>query len=79
MFVVSVNISVCYEANGPCAVDLKILENTKLPIPLCDFNQEIPGEKIKVTLIWLLSSQFTLLLGFHYVHFDYAIKSPNSK
>ncbi|CAG2196992.1 unnamed protein product [Mytilus edulis] len=47
MFVVSVNISVCYEANGPCALDLKILENTKLPIPLCDFNQEIPGEKIK--------------------------------
>ncbi|XP_076076023.1 uncharacterized protein LOC143046845 [Mytilus galloprovincialis] len=57
MFVVSVNISVCYEANGPCAVDLKILENTKLPIPLCDFNQEIPGFSLAA---WLDNNEIDL-------------------
>ncbi|CAC5409208.1 unnamed protein product [Mytilus coruscus] len=45
MFIVSLNISICYEANGPCALDLKILENSKLPIPFCDFSQGIPGFK----------------------------------
>ncbi|CAC5375019.1 unnamed protein product [Mytilus coruscus] len=43
MFIVSLTISICYEANGPCALEMIILENTKLPIPLCDFSQGIPG------------------------------------
>ena len=45
MFIVSVIVSVCFESNGPCALELHILDNVKLPIPLCDFSQgfKIPG------------------------------------
>jgi hypothetical protein len=34
------------ESNGPCELDLKILENVKLPKSLCDFSQgfAIPGK-----------------------------------
>ncbi|XP_052071170.1 uncharacterized protein LOC127709608 [Mytilus californianus] len=43
MFIVSLTISICYEANGPCALEMIILENNKLPIPFCDFSQGNPG------------------------------------
>ena len=45
MFIVSVTVSVCFKSNGPCALELPILDNVKLPIPLCDFSQgfKIPG------------------------------------
>ena len=46
MYLVSTNISICLESNGPCELDLKILENVKLPKSLCDFSQgfAIPGK-----------------------------------
>ena len=57
MYIVSLNISICYEANGPCALDLKILQNNKLPIPFCDFSQGFPG-KITILLGYLFVSSF---------------------
>jgi hypothetical protein len=46
VYLVSTNVSICLESNGPCELDLKILENVKLPKSLCDFSQgfAIPGK-----------------------------------
>ena len=46
MYLVSTNVSICLESNGPCELDLKILENAKLPKSVCDFSQgfAIPGK-----------------------------------
>jgi len=46
VYLVSMSVSICLESNGPCELDLKILENVKLPKSLCDFSQgfAIPGK-----------------------------------
>ena len=46
VYLVSTNVSICLESNGPCELDLKILENAKLPKSVCDFSQgfAIPGK-----------------------------------
>ena len=46
VYLVSTNVSICLDSNGPCELDLKILENAKLPKSVCDFSQgfAIPGK-----------------------------------
>ncbi|XP_052090897.1 uncharacterized protein LOC127727822 [Mytilus californianus] len=39
MFIVSMTASVCLESNGPCELEIQVLDNVKLPKPLCNFNQ----------------------------------------
>ncbi|VDI38368.1 Hypothetical predicted protein [Mytilus galloprovincialis] len=57
MFIVSLNISICYEANGPCALEMMIFENNKLPIPFCDFSQGFPGFSLAA---WLDNNKIDL-------------------
>lgn len=37
-FLVTMEISVCFEANGPCALTIPILEEVRLPKPLCNLD-----------------------------------------
>ena len=64
MFIVSVTVSVCFESNCPCALELHILDNVKLPIPLCDFSQgfKIPGMYKSFTLL-IISCKLTRLFS----------------
>ena len=64
MFIVSVTVSVCFESNGPCALELHILDNVKLPIPLCDFSQgfKIPG-MYKSFVLLIISCKLTRLFS----------------
>ena len=40
-FLLDVDISVCFEANGPCMLTSNILKNARLPKPLCDLSTSL--------------------------------------
>lgn len=44
VFLVSMNVSICFESKGPCETEFLIMKHVKLHKPLCDFDE---GFKIK--------------------------------
>ena len=44
-YLISMNISVCYEASAACDTVITVFENTLLPKTLCDWNKDFkdPG------------------------------------
>ena len=39
-FMVSLNLSICFESHGPCVVNIPILKNTQLPKSICDWKSD---------------------------------------
>lgn len=58
-YVISMNISLCLEANGPCEVSLVLFDNDRLPKPKCDWNTDfiIPGD-YQTHVLWLYVKVF---------------------
>jgi hypothetical protein len=52
-FVVDLDISVCFEANGPCVFNSNLLKSARLPKPLCNLNSSMSfgGLYTLITLI----------------------------
>ena len=48
MFLVSLNVSYCYEDGQPCYVITTVFDNTKLPKDLCEWhtNYHIPSKSV---------------------------------
>ena len=40
-FLVDMDLSVCFEANGPCVLTSNVLRNARLPKPLCDLSTNL--------------------------------------
>ena len=45
-FLVSLNLSVCFESKGPCLISMPVLRKTQLPKALCDWKSDFvdPGK-----------------------------------
>ena len=62
-FVVDLDISVCFEANGPCVFNSNILKSARLPKPLCNLNSNMSfGGLYTLILYWKLFLLFDLLI-----------------
>ena len=62
-FVVDLDISICFEANGPCVFNSNILKSARLPKPLCNLNSNMSfGGLYTLILYWKLFLLFDLLI-----------------
>ena len=39
-FMVSLNLSICFESHSPCVVSIPVLKNTQLPKSICDWKSD---------------------------------------
>lgn len=39
-YMVSLNLSICFESHGPCVVSIPVLKNARLPKAVCDWKSD---------------------------------------
>lgn len=66
-FLISLEMSICFEAKGPCTTTLPILEEVRLPKPLCNLDADFSlpgichGIKLKLYTILIYSENIAML------------------